>query len=692
MLKGANQSRRKVTWRVALVLVTLMLGSLLVLVITNVKAKALNFADPAFLAQWQRADKPVQDGSANRSWTWGPTFSEGKTEPYAETTGGQRQVQYFDKARMEINNPNAPRTDKYFVTNGLLVTEMINGKIQVGDNSFTNSTSGSSTIPVAGDPDNNPVALTYTSFAPVASIGGGKRASNQVGQLVANTLSKDGIAGQNPATGGYGVINANYEETLGHNIPNVFWSFLNQQGSIYVNNGLSNGLILEWQVAAGLPLTEAYWSRSVVGGQEKDVLVQMYQRRVLTYTPSNNPAFRVEMGNVGQHYYKWRYLTQPAPTPTAASPTVAPIPTPTQAPVVSPGPANWSNPRQVQTVARPIIRVRPTDGEVWVVGENKGAGGIFASGSLSNFGTVLNLEPGGGGGEKVQADFDTDGNLHVVWQAGTSIGLQTFYARVNRNSKQDWKRNLGDELAHSASGLPGISFNPANKMLYLVHEETPQTVVFYESADEGNTWTNRHVIASGNATQTSAKVVGDAQGNVHVIWNRQSNGAADLFGVDRIGNNWTNPYNITQYNGSWNVPPGSLSIGPNGDAYLTWISPGNNSAGIGFARYDAASKQWKGRRDNVSNTSSGFGSFKSTNITTSSNGSIWIGFSLDNQDNTGNSGAYYLVSNDNGANWSGVQRIFRRENADAGNITSFGGNLYFVGTYNRETFYSFRGQ
>jgi hypothetical protein len=28
---------------------------------------------------------------------------------------------------------------------------------------------------------------------------------------------------------------------------------------------------------------------------------------VLTYNPNNDPAFRVEFGNIGQHYYKWRY-------------------------------------------------------------------------------------------------------------------------------------------------------------------------------------------------------------------------------------------------------------------------------------------------------------------------------------------------------------------------------------------------
>jgi len=32
---------------------------------------------------------------------------------------------------------------------------------------------------------------------------------------------------------------------------------------------------------------------------------------VLSYTPTNPPGFQVEMGNIGQHYYQWRYLTNP---------------------------------------------------------------------------------------------------------------------------------------------------------------------------------------------------------------------------------------------------------------------------------------------------------------------------------------------------------------------------------------------
>ena len=38
-----------------------------------------------------------------------------------------------------------------------------------------------------------------------------------------------------------------------------------------------------------------------------DVLVQPFQRRVLTYSPDNPSGWQVEMGNVGRHYYLWRY-------------------------------------------------------------------------------------------------------------------------------------------------------------------------------------------------------------------------------------------------------------------------------------------------------------------------------------------------------------------------------------------------
>jgi hypothetical protein len=42
------------------------------------------------------------------------------------------------------------------------------------------------------------------------------------------------------------------------------------------------------------------------------VLIQAFERRILTYTPGNDAGWQVESANVGQHYRAWRGLTQPS--------------------------------------------------------------------------------------------------------------------------------------------------------------------------------------------------------------------------------------------------------------------------------------------------------------------------------------------------------------------------------------------
>src|SRR5689334_16806784 len=83
--------------------------------------------NPVFQRVWARADYPVQQGAAPRSWLWGPRANANIKEPDVDSPGGQREVQYYDKARMEINDPNADRNSPWYVTNGLLVVELISG-------------------------------------------------------------------------------------------------------------------------------------------------------------------------------------------------------------------------------------------------------------------------------------------------------------------------------------------------------------------------------------------------------------------------------------------------------------------------------------------------------------------------------------------------------------------------------------
>ena len=103
--------------------------------------------------------------------------------------------------------------------------------------------------------------------------------------------------------------NVFYVPETGHNIPDVFFNWFQSQGRIYDSsaNVYTDEGVFDWVSAVGFPIGEAYWVRAKVGGVEQDVLVQLFERRTLTFTPGNPVGFKVEMGNVGLHYYKWRY-------------------------------------------------------------------------------------------------------------------------------------------------------------------------------------------------------------------------------------------------------------------------------------------------------------------------------------------------------------------------------------------------
>jgi hypothetical protein len=252
-----------------------------------------DFSNSAFQASWQRTDQPIAQGKTSRSWYWGPKpLTIGLEETYADSPGKAREVQYFDKARMEINNPT-----KGTVTNGLLVVELINGRRQEGDKVFVDA--GPAAIPIAGDSSN-----TWPTYA---GLGGVylKALGREPGQTVLQSWTPTGVGKQETYKNDANTKIAVKQNGLG--IPAAFWNFLNRKGPVYLNGDYSDDTISDWLFSTGLPVTEAYWTRVKVGGVDKDVMFQAFERRTLTYTPANPAEFQVEMGNVGQHYLSWRY-------------------------------------------------------------------------------------------------------------------------------------------------------------------------------------------------------------------------------------------------------------------------------------------------------------------------------------------------------------------------------------------------
>ncbi len=236
--------------RLGIIVLVTMIAALL---IPMVALASSDYQKPSFHHQnfqhtWEKDDQSVIDGKEAKSWTWGPALKvayDFKSEPYKEAPKGFRTVQYFDKSRMEDNSYRSK--GDWAVTNGLLVVELVTGRMQIGDDAFIECRP--SDMPVAGDMDQGHDALTYAKFYNDIKPGGYDWAPE-------------------------------------------FQKFMSKDNATY---------------KVGLASSPAWWTDAKVNGTIKKVLVQLGERRALTYTPDNPHGWQVEWGNVGAHYFEWRY-------------------------------------------------------------------------------------------------------------------------------------------------------------------------------------------------------------------------------------------------------------------------------------------------------------------------------------------------------------------------------------------------
>jgi len=268
------------------------------------------FADPAFQTQWGQ-------GEAITPNFWGPLTNakDGQQEPYKDAQGGQRLVQYFDKARMEKTNG--------VLTNGLLTVELKSGRVQVGDATFEQRQPAK--INLAGDPGES--GPTYADLSQLAERT--PRPSGGIGLFPPTYIGSGHFKGYDervdhlpfdlvPKTGDY----VSYvDDPSGHYGTFVYQPFLD----------FIHSLPFPLEQATGYPISSFFFAQVKIGGAPIWVLVQPFERRVLTYNPNNPVATRVEFGNIGQHYYQWRYGgNSPAPPASATA-------TPPSASAIYPG-------------------------------------------------------------------------------------------------------------------------------------------------------------------------------------------------------------------------------------------------------------------------------------------------------------------------------------------------------------------
>ncbi|NJN18439.1 MAG: hypothetical protein HC822_20395 [Oscillochloris sp.] len=280
---------------------TLLTGATAVFLAAQPILAAPAFGNVPFQRVWTHQDYVVSQNLVDRSWTWGPApISEAMRESYAEGIDGKRTVQYFDKSRMEINDPTANPNTQWYVTNGLLPIELMTGRMQTGDGRFEYR--GPARISAIGDPGNFPA---YADLLPLYQSPGTVN-PNDIGKPATGFLNPDGsVTGFNDYINDPNTILVRGENN--HGVARVFMDFMNQRGLVSDDGKAYVAQVYDPLFVFGLPVTGAFWVKAKVNGKEVPILFQVFERRVLTYNPANPDAFKVEMGNVGQHYYQWRY-------------------------------------------------------------------------------------------------------------------------------------------------------------------------------------------------------------------------------------------------------------------------------------------------------------------------------------------------------------------------------------------------
>ena len=233
---------------------------------------------------WDRTDSLVAAGVEQRSWLWGTPMDETVESESDDSTTGSRYTRLFEKGLMEINHPYSEVGSGWYITPGRLAADLIDDQ---------------ASIAVAGDLDS-----AGPDYADLASQNWG---SQDAGEEITRRISSSGQTTNRVSLADYGVVAGSTTPETGLATASVFEDFLWQTGPVVSSGEVVDGLLFDPPVlAVGFPITEAFWVNVPENDRFVDVLVQCFERRCLTYTPTHEAAWQVEMSNIGIHHEMWR--------------------------------------------------------------------------------------------------------------------------------------------------------------------------------------------------------------------------------------------------------------------------------------------------------------------------------------------------------------------------------------------------
>ena len=253
---------------------------------------------------WSRLDLPVTQGQADRSWVWGPAaISDVMVEPSAGDRSAVREIQYFEKGRIEVRSSDAADSEVEILQGAPLVLDLIDGTASNRTASLVDLSPAE--IPIAGDED-SPGSIQYADIGDLIGLD-----PYEEGETVVIWVDSNAEFTVRDELAGHGVVAGSLVAGSGHRLASVFDEFLRSSGQVWDGDSLTSEPIFRDALSlTGLPITEAYWVSVSLRGETQDVLVQCFERRCMTFTPGNPKNWQVEFTNTGDHYFGWIWADQ----------------------------------------------------------------------------------------------------------------------------------------------------------------------------------------------------------------------------------------------------------------------------------------------------------------------------------------------------------------------------------------------
>ncbi|HEV2489900.1 MAG TPA: PKD domain-containing protein [Candidatus Acidoferrales bacterium] len=270
----------------------------------------------------------------------------------------------------------------------------------------------------------------------------------------------------------------------------------------------------------------------------------------------------------------------------------------------------------------------------------------------ATFSAAMNLSQTSGFSFNPRIAVDGKGGVNVVWEDSTPGNTVIMFSR-STDGGVTFSTAVNVSNSTASAGSPEVAAD-ANGNLFVVWENDSQNlgILFSRSTDGGATFSAPIFLSTNTAGSVTPQIAADLNGNLSVVWEDDFNGASDISFSESVdhGTTFSTPKSLSLNIGNSVGPQIALDLSGNIDVVWTNNSPGH------FDAFFTRSAD-KGATFSIpQNLSNGTGDANTPQVAVDAGGNINAVWS-DNVPPDTNPDIYYARSSDGGATFSGAQNV-----------------------------------